>query len=146
LTILVRHTGIVVQDIEGAIDFWVGLLGFSVKVDQNEKGPFIDNLLGSENVEVRTVKLSDGISMIELLHFQSSSKDFQTPVYSPFNSGITHIALTVPDILGLLARLKEFGYRPICEPQISADGNVFVVYIPTFEGILLEIVQPILEN
>lgn len=142
MTVSVRHTGIVVQDIERAIVFWVEILGFTKVIDQMEFGEFIDNLLGSKNVRVRTVKVSDGISTIELLHFESPSKKLSKQDYSPFSLGITHIALTVSDIRGLLVRLKEFGYTPIWEPQESTDSKALVVYVPAFEGILLEIVQP----
>ncbi len=143
MKVSIRHTGIVVQDIEGAIDFWVEILGFSKVIDQLESGKFMDRLLSAKKVRVRTVKLSDGISMIELLHFESPSKKLNKQDYSPFNFGITHIALTTSDIQSLMVRLKEFGYTPFWEPQESTDNKAIVVYISTFEGVLLEIVQPI---
>ena len=147
MTIFVRHTGIVVQDIEGAIDFWVGLLGFSVTVDQKETGPFIDNLLGSENVQVRTVKMTDSKAVIELLYFKSPAIDkSKMELNSPFVLGLTHIALTVPDIALLSNELKLRGYLSIGEPKISPDGKVLVAYFRTFEGLLLEIVQEIIET
>ncbi len=136
-----------VQDIEGAIDFWVGLLGFSITVDQNETGPFIDNLLGSENVQVRTVKMTDGNSVVELLRFQSplNEESYVSP-NSPFNLGLTHIALTVPNMVFLRNELKLRGYSSIGEPMISSDGKVLVAYFRTFEGLLLEIVQEIIKT
>ena len=144
MTISVRHTGIVVQDIEGAIDFWVILLGFSITVDQNETGPFIDNLLGSTGISVRTVKMTDGKAVIELLNFQSpANHESYVAVNSPFILGLTHIALTVPNISLLSNELKLRGYSSIGEPMISPDGKVLVAYFRTFEGLLLEIVQTI---
>jgi catechol 2,3-dioxygenase-like lactoylglutathione lyase family enzyme len=147
LTILVRHTGIVVQDIEGAIDFWVILFGFSIIVDQIEAGQFIDNLLGATGISVRTVKMTDGNSVVELLRFQSPLNDesYVSP-NSPFNLGLTHIALTVPNMVFLSNELKLRGYSSIGEPMISLDGKVLVAYFRTFEGLLLEIVQEIIET
>jgi len=39
----VRHTGIVVKDIDGALEFWVSVFDFEVVSNQIETGKFIDN-------------------------------------------------------------------------------------------------------
>ena len=58
MTISVRHTGIVVQNLEEALVFWRDLLGFSVTRAMNEAGPFIDAMMGLQNTKVTTVKMS----------------------------------------------------------------------------------------
>ena len=136
----VRHTGIVVSDIENAIKFWVDLLGFKIETDQLEEGEFIDLLLGLKNVSVRTVKLSaENGTLVELLFF-NSHKGLEKWEGSPFKTGITHIALNVQNIDVLVSNLMHNGYNPY---QKSPNGKVLVCYLVGFENVLLELVQDI---
>lgn len=137
----VRHTGIVVNEIENAIKFWVNLLGFKVVMDQIEEGEFIDKLLGLENVSVRTVKLAaqDG-SLVELLHF-ISHKSLPTWDGNPYKTGLTHIAFNVADISNMVSILEQNGYSQINRYQKSLSGKVLVCYVKGFEGLLLELVE-----
>lgn len=137
----VRHTGIVVNEIENAIKFWVNLLGFKVVVDQLEEGEFIDKLLGLENVLVRTVKLAaqDG-SLVELLHF-ISHKSLPTWDGNPYKTGLTHIAFNVANISNVVSILEQNGYSEVNRYQKSLNGDVLVCYIKGFEGLLLELVE-----
>lgn len=139
----VRHIGIVVNNIENAIKFWVNLLGFKVVIDQIEDGEFIDKLLGLNNVAVRTVKLAaqDG-SLVELLHF-ISHKSLPTWDGNPYKTGLTHIALNVKDIEGMVLRLEQNSYHKVNEIQKSLNGNALVCYIKGYEGTLLELVEVI---
>ena len=52
-----RHTGIVVTDIEKHISLWTVIMGFSVISDNLESGSQIESILGIPDVKVRTVKL-----------------------------------------------------------------------------------------
>jgi catechol 2,3-dioxygenase-like lactoylglutathione lyase family enzyme len=137
----VRHTGIVVNDIENAIKFWVDLLGFKVVIDQIEEGEFIDKLLGLNNVSVRTIKLAaqDG-SLVELLHF-ISHKSLTTSDGNSYKTGLTHIAFNVADISNAVSILEQNGYSQVNRYQKSLNGKVLVCYINGFEGLLLELVE-----
>ena len=137
----VRHTGIVVNDIKGAISFWVDLLGFEVVTNQVETGEFIDRLLGLQGVTVQTVKLiAKDKTMIELLYFESHpSKNVWNG--STYSTGLTHLALNVSDLDVLIDQLKLLGYLPLYEIQVSPNGKVRVCYISVYEGLLLELVE-----
>jgi len=137
----VRHTGIVVNEIENAIKFWVNLLGFKVITDQIEEGEFIDKLLGLNNVSVRTVKLAaqDG-SLVELLHF-ISHKSLPTWDGNPYKTGLTHIAFNVTNISNVVSILEQNGYSQVNRYQKSLSGKVLVCYVKGFEGLLLELVE-----
>ena len=137
----VRHTGIVVNEIENAIKFWVNLLGFKVVMDQIEEGEFIDKLLGLEKVSVRTVKLAaqDG-SLVELLHF-ISHKSLPTWDGNPYKTGLTHIAFNVANISNVVSILEQNGYSQVNRYQKSLSGKVLVCYVKGFEGLLLELVE-----
>ena len=137
----VRHVGIVVRDIENAIKFWENVFSFQVRVNQIEKGSFIENLLGLPGIRVQTVKMkSDTDTEIELLRFilESNENVWEGRVDKV---GLTHIALNIDDLNSTLKKLFEYGFSPIHEPQISLDGKVKVCYIEVIEGLLLELVE-----
>lgn len=139
----VRHTGIVVNDIKGAINFWVNLLEFEVVSNEVETGDFIDRLLGLKDVSVQTVKLATkDYTMIELLHFRSHpSKEVWGG--TPYSSGLTHVALNTSDLSSLVSRLNTHGFYAKNDVQISPDGKVKVCYLIGFERVLLELVEVI---
>jgi catechol 2,3-dioxygenase-like lactoylglutathione lyase family enzyme len=137
----VRHTGIVVSDLQGGIRFWVDLLGFQIVSNQLESGDFVDRLLGLVDVQVQTVKLkSNDATMVELLHYKSSHS---SPFWerSTYSRGITHIALNTQDVDELVQRLRKEGFHSINEPEISPDKRVKACYLRGFEGVLLELVE-----
>ncbi len=136
-----RHAGIVVSDLEGALSFWCDILGFSVARQMLESGPFIDALLGLDNVQVTTSKLigPDG-NMVELLKFHSHPGE---PGWTgtPSTTGLTHLAFTVEDLDTLTQRLAAKGFASLAPPLISADGAAKVAYVKGPEGLLLEFVE-----
>jgi len=139
----VRHTGIVVRDIDGAINFWVNLLGFNIVSNHLETGNFIDRLLGLEDVIVQTVKLvARDQTMIELLHFESHPSK-ETWSGTPYSSGLTHVALLTSQLSTLVARLNAQGFHTINDIEVAPSGKVRVCYLNGFEGILLELVEAI---
>jgi catechol 2,3-dioxygenase-like lactoylglutathione lyase family enzyme len=56
MTNTTRHVGIVVKDLAKTKDFWTNLIGFKLHIDAKEISPYIDELLGIANPELRTVK------------------------------------------------------------------------------------------
>lgn len=139
--IFVRHTGLVVSDIDLAIEFYCNLLGFSIKVDQIESGEHIDRFLGLQSTRVRTVKLSLGEgSMLELLSFQYP--DTLLHDKPSLNSrGYTHIALSINDLDSLYIKLQNFGCELLSKPQMSPDKKVKLCFCRDPEGNYLELVQ-----
>ena len=138
-----RHTGIVVADLDGALKFWRDVMGFRVVRQMDESGLFIDRLLGLEDVRVTTSKLAGPDDMlVELLHFHSHGDE---PRWrgTPFSTGLTHLAFTVTDLDRLAVELIEAGATFIAPPQLSPDGLVKVAYVSGPEGLLLELVEEI---
>jgi catechol 2,3-dioxygenase-like lactoylglutathione lyase family enzyme len=137
----IRHTGLVVADLEAALRFWRDLLGFSVVRQMEESGPHIDAMMGLTDVRVTTAKLNapDG-GMIELLHFHSHT-DKPRWTGTPYSTGFTHVALTVENIDALCTTLQAEGVTFFAPPQHSPDGKVKVTYCKGPEGVLLELVE-----
>lgn len=137
----IRHTGLVVADLERALHFWCDVLGFKVVKQMDESGPHIDAMMGLRDVRVTTAKLAapDG-NLIELLRFHSHPDQPQWDG-TPHSTGFTHIALTVDDLDQLVSKLTLEGVSFPAPPQRSPDGNVKVIYAQGPEGVLLELVE-----
>jgi catechol 2,3-dioxygenase-like lactoylglutathione lyase family enzyme len=137
----IRHTGLVVADLEGALRFWRDLLGFKVEKHMDESGPHIDAMMGLKDVRVTTVKMaSPEGGMIELLHFQSHP-DSPAWLGQPYSTGFTHIAMTVGNMDMAFKKLTDAGVVFPAPPQYSPDGAVKVIYCKGPEGVLLELVE-----
>jgi catechol 2,3-dioxygenase-like lactoylglutathione lyase family enzyme len=133
--------GIVVNDLEKTRDFWINTLGFKLHIEAKEESPYIDELLAVKDPRLTTVKLIDSNGfIIELLKFEnyqvenSWSGDLKT-------TGLTHIALTVDNLEGLVDNLKKQNYAPLSDIKISPSKKVKVVFVKGPESIMLELVQ-----
>ena len=137
----IRHTGLVVRDLERALHFWCEVLGFKVVKHMDESGPHIDAMMGLREVRVTTAKLAapDG-NLIELLHFHSHPDQPQWNG-SPYSTGFTHVALTVVDLDQVILKLSNEGVSFPAPPQLSPDGYAKVIYAKGPEGVLLELVE-----
>jgi catechol 2,3-dioxygenase-like lactoylglutathione lyase family enzyme len=133
--------GIVVNDLEKTRDFWINTLGFKPHIEAKEESPYIDELLAIKDPRLTTVKLIDSNGfIIELLKFEnyqvenSWSGDLKT-------TGLTHIALTVDNLEGLVDKLKKQNYALLSDIKISLNKKVKVVFVKGPEAIMLELVQ-----
>lgn len=137
----IRHTGIVVTDLNAALAFYRDLLGFREVKRLEESGAYIDNMLSLENVRVTTVKLAaPGDGLIELLHYRSHPRA-PGPQRESCSIGITHIALTVVNLDRAYERLSAAGVRFTAPPQRSPDGSAKVTFCRDPDGTLVELVE-----
>ncbi|MBF0423994.1 MAG: VOC family protein [Magnetococcales bacterium] len=137
----IRHTGLVVADLDRALAFWTGPMGFKVARLMEESGPHMDAMMGLIGVRVTTAKLTapDG-NMLELLHFHSHPHE---PSWNgtPFSTGFTHIALTVANLDDFCQTLAPHGVTFPAAPQTSPDGSAKVIYARGPENVLIELVE-----
>ena len=136
----IRHTGIVVIDLEASLYFYRDLLGFQVAKQMEEAGDYIDNISSLRNVKVTTVKLaSPSGQMIELLKYHSHPTEQMMREICEI--GISHIAFTVDDLDIEHERLKDKGIKFKSPPQLSPDGYAKVTFCRAPEGTLIELVE-----
>lgn len=141
MTNTTRHVGIVVKDLAKSTDFWVNVIGFKIHIDSKEVSPYIDELLGFENPELRTVKFIDKNGfIIELLEFANypGKDNWEGNLAS---TGLTHIALTVDNLDLLVSKLKQRNFNFVSNTMHSPNGLVKVVFIRGPEGLMLELVE-----
>ena len=136
----IRHTGIVVMDLEASLHFYRDLLGFQIAKQMEESGDYIDNISSLRNVKVTTVKLaSPSGQMIELLKYHSHSAEQKRREICEI--GISHIAFTVNNLDAEYERLKDKGIQFNSPPQLSPDGYAKVTFCKAPEGTLVELVE-----
>lgn len=132
----VRHSAIMVKDMEKALVFYRDLLGLTVVRDAIEEGEHIDRLLHLSAIRFREVKLStkgtlEEGTVIELSQF--------LPPYEYVD--FSHTALRVDDIEGEYKRLRKNGVEFLCPPFTSPDGYARVACCYDPDNYILELVE-----
>lgn len=137
----IRHTGIIVSNLEESLHFYRDLLGLKLKKKMNESGAYMDKISGLKNVKVTTVKMAaeDG-NLIELIYYQSHKRE-AIPKKEICEAGISHIAFTVENLDAEYKRLSKAGIKFNAPPQVSPDGYAKVTFCHDPEGNFIELVQ-----
>lgn len=141
MVINTRHTGIVVRDLKKMVSFYEGL-GMRIKSTETESGPYINKLVGLEDVIIEWTKLElpDG-SLLELLQYKTHPIEENILLQSANRLGCSHIAFTVSDIDFAVGYFKENGGYAPRGIQTSPNGLVKVAYCYDPEGNIIEIVK-----
>ncbi|MGC8838100.1 MAG: methylmalonyl-CoA epimerase [Anaerolineae bacterium] len=126
----VHHIGLVVKDLEGALQDFVDALGVAPG--------------GIHEMPERGLRLAFfpvGESRIELVQ-PTDPESSVARFLERRGEGIHHICLEVDDIRAALADLKAKGVRLVDEePRPGAEGLVAFVHPTSMHGVLLELVQ-----
>jgi catechol 2,3-dioxygenase-like lactoylglutathione lyase family enzyme len=135
-----EHVGIVVEDLAGAIEFFVDL-GFDLLGEGTVEGEWVDRIVGLEGVRVENAMVeAPGGGRLELIKFNSppvetSDRD------APANSlGIRHIAFAVEDIDAVVAGLRERGAELVGE-VVQYENSYRLCYVRGPEGIIVELAE-----
>ena len=141
----VRHTGVVVQDLERMAEFYRSL-GF---VDDNraiEEGEFIDQVTGLENTKLEWIKMKspDGY-LLELLQYLSHPIKENVTNSNSNKLGCSHMAFTVKSVEDTCKSIEQAGGSIVNLPATTPNGKVKVAYCHDPEGVLMEIVEVIKE-
>jgi catechol 2,3-dioxygenase-like lactoylglutathione lyase family enzyme len=135
-----RHTGIVVPDLEQALAFYEGLLGFSVARRMEEGGAWLSTVLGIADIRATTIKMNvPGGGMVELLYFPDHPQGPRD--LSLVSGGPTHIALTVADLDNLHQVMQQEGIHFVAAPNVSPDGKVKMAFCQAPDGTFVELVE-----
>jgi methylmalonyl-CoA/ethylmalonyl-CoA epimerase len=127
----IDHIAVVVDDMQGTLEFWRDALGMEVTHIQD---------IPAEMAQIAF--LPAGGSEIELV--KPTSADSGLAKYlDKRGPGMHHVCLEVDDIVGMLRRLKDKGIQLINEePRVSADGKQYAFIHPkSANGVLVELYQ-----
>lgn len=142
----IRHTGIVVRNLDESLKFYCDTLGLEIYKRCTEKqGQFIDKLTGIDKVKLEWVKvIIPAGGLIELLQYHSHPDPdvFKCPETFPSNRlGCSHISLTVDNLSQLYDELSKNGYKCNSEPLLSPDAKVKILYCHDPDGVILELIE-----
>ena len=139
----VRHTGIVVRDLDKTANFYRAI-GF---VDDNqaiEEGEFIDQVTGLKKTKLEWIKLKapDGY-LLELLQYHSHPENTKIMQQKSNKLGCSHMAFSVDNIDNACETIEKLGGSIVNPPALTNDKKVKVAYCHDVEGVLMEIVEVI---
>lgn len=129
--IKISHIAVVVPDLEGAMEFWVNILGLP-----------LEHVEHVADQEVDVAILPSGESEIELLE-PVSAESGVARFMEKRGPGMHHICFQVDDIEAMLARVKAAGLPLIDErPRIGTGGKKIAFIHPKGTGgVLVELYQ-----
>ncbi|MFN0166969.1 MAG: VOC family protein [Bryobacteraceae bacterium] len=137
----IRHTGIVVSNMEMSLPFYRDLLGLKVWWDPIEEGPMVEAVTAVPGARIHTVKLKapDGVS-IELPHYLNTPRPVP-PLNASNNVGCNHVALQVGDLDALYRKASAQGIRFHTPPTLAGGGKAKVTCCREPEGVIVELVE-----
>ncbi|MDD5436306.1 MAG: VOC family protein [Candidatus Omnitrophica bacterium] len=136
----IRHSGIVVSDLERSLSFYRDIIGLKVVKKQEESSEFIDKICGIKGSKLTTVKMAaDDGNLVELLFFHSHRAPRQCR--NLYDIGPSHLAFTVQDIEGEYKRLLGKKVEFISPPAASPNGYVKVAFCKDPDGVFIELVE-----
>ena len=135
------NVGIVVDDLEAAIAFFVEL-GLELEGTTVVEGSWVDGVIGLDGVRADVVMLRtpDGHGGIELSRFQRPTAT-GAEANAPVNTlGIRRIMFAVEDVDNVLARLQTHGAELVGQVEQYED-SYRLCYVRGPEGILLGLAE-----
>mgnify|MGYP001194199093 FL=1 len=133
---------IVVDNLEAAKNFFIAL-GMELEGETSVGGPWVDRVVGLENVRCDIVMLRtpDGYGRIELDKFHTPEAVSNGPANLPVNTlGLHRIMFAVDDLDGVLAHLRALGAELIGE-VVQYEDMYRLCYIRGPEGIIVALAE-----
>src|SRR4051794_16360120 len=135
------NVGIVVEDLDGAIEFFVEL-GLVLEGRMPIEGEWAGRVTGlqSQRVEIAMMRTPDGHSRLELSRFHAPaiSSDHRA---APVNSlGYLRVMFTVENVDDTVARLERRGASLVGE-VVDYQDSYRLCYIRGVEGLLIGLAQ-----
>jgi catechol 2,3-dioxygenase-like lactoylglutathione lyase family enzyme len=138
-----EHIGIVVEDLEAAIEFFAEL-GLEPAGKGQVEGEWVGRIIGLDGTkgELAMLRTPDGDGEVELVKFHSPPApdgDPQAPSNAP---GIRHLSFLVEDIDAVVAGLQARGTELVGE-LVRYENSYRLCYIRSPEGIIIELAEKI---
>lgn len=136
------NVGIVVEDLQGAIDFFHEL-GLELEGQGMVEGEWAGRVtgLGDQRVEIAMMRTPDGHGRLELSRFLEPAviaDHREVPVNS---LGYLRVMFAVDDVDGILARLRGHGAHMVSEDVVRYEDSYRLCYIRGPEGLLIGLAE-----
>jgi catechol 2,3-dioxygenase-like lactoylglutathione lyase family enzyme len=137
------HVGIVVDDLAGAVAFFVEL-GLEVEGETPVEGRWVDGVIGLEGVraDIVLMRTPDGHGKLELAKFNAppaQAGDQGTPANA---LGIRHVLFVVHGIDDVIDRLRAHGAELVGTVE-QYENSYRLCYLRGPEGIIIELAEEI---
>jgi len=135
------NVGIVVEDLEAAIAFFVEL-GLKLEGEATVDGRWVDRIVGLDGVrnDIAMLRTPDGHSRLELIKFHTPPATTAEP-NAPVNTlGIRRIMFAVDDIDGVLLRLQTHGAKLVGE-VVEYEDAYRLCYVRGPEGVIVALAE-----
>ena len=121
----VHHPAVSVPDMDRALEFYCGLLGFEEVMSAGWPTGVqpMDDAMALDDSACRVVMVKKGNSCIELFEFTAETTQEATPDRPVSKRGLTHIAFGVSDFGEEYEKLKAAGVPFNGEPNGEAPGR-----------------------
>jgi len=135
------NVGIVVDDLEAAIAFFVEL-GLELEGEATVEGQWVDRVVGLDGVrsDIAMMRTPDGHGRLELTKFHTPAATTDEP-NAPVNTlGMGRIMFAVDDIEDILARLQAHGAELVGE-VVQYEDKYRLCYVRGPEGIIVALAE-----
>ena len=136
------HVGVVVDDLQAAIAFFVEL-GMELEGETTVEGRWVDCVVGLNGVraDIAMMRTPDGHSRVELTKFHTPPAIRAEPENAPANTlGIRRIMFAVNGIDDVVARLRSHGAELVGE--IAQYEDIYrLCYMRGPEGIIIGLAE-----
>ena len=136
------HVGVVVDDLEAAIAFFVEL-GMELEGQTQVEGDFVDRTVGLDDVraDIVMMRTPDGHGRLELTKFHTPTAVSAEPENAPGNTlGLRSIMFAVDDIDATVAGLRAHGAELVGEVAQYQD-SYRLCYVRGPEGIIVALAE-----
>lgn len=137
----IDHINIVVQDLEGARQFFVDL-GFVVLKEGKLEGKWIDKIVNLSDVQATYIALAipGTETNLELIQYDFPKGETDPNISLPNQIGFRHIAIEVTEIEKVIADLKKKGIKFFSDIQ-TYNVKKKLCYFLGPEGIIIELAE-----
>jgi catechol 2,3-dioxygenase-like lactoylglutathione lyase family enzyme len=135
------HVGVVVDDLEAAIAFFVEL-GMELEGETPVEGRWVDRVVGLDDVrgDIAMMRTPDGHGRLELTKFHTPTA-VSAERNAPANTlGIRSIMFAVDDIEDVIARLRTHGAELVGEVAQYEDSYL-LCYVRGPDGIIVALAE-----
>jgi len=135
------HVGVVVDDLEAAMAFFVEL-GLELVGEAPVEGRWVDRVVALDDVrvDVAFVRTPDGHGQLELTKFHNPAATTAEPNAPANTLGLRRIMFAVDDIEDVIARLRTHGAELIGEVEQYED-SVRLCYVRGPAGIIVALAE-----
>jgi catechol 2,3-dioxygenase-like lactoylglutathione lyase family enzyme len=135
------HVGVVVDDLDAAVGFFVGL-GFEGGAKMPAEGETVDGINGLDGVraELVMVRTPDGSGTLELVKYHAPADGNGARPLAPNRLGFRHICIEVEDLNAIVDGLRDDGFDTVGEVRDYGD-SYRLCYVRGPEGLIVELAE-----